>query len=182
MTSQRSNTKSTGRARAIGLSGGLIGILALLLVVSVAGGDGQSILSGLQSSSSATPAPKPTPESRAQLDRACIAQTKGNDAVAFFQRDIPADRWGDPVRGTASTASEPYVLWLFDADCTPHRALDVPPRTSRTFRAQVGQVWYYAEAAAGQPEEGCACRVFSPANSGAEQKFSDTGRLTYHLN
>ncbi|MET8359659.1 hypothetical protein [Micromonospora sp. NPDC005171] len=121
------------------------------------------------------------PESQAPLDPACIAKTKGQDAVAFFQRDIPADGWGDPVRGTASTTSEPYVLWLFDADCEPHKAIVVPPRTSRTFTAQVGQVWYYAEASAGQPGEGCACRVFSPSNSGTAQRFSDAGSITYHL-
>ncbi|WP_030489028.1 hypothetical protein [Micromonospora chokoriensis] len=120
--------------------------------------------------------------SRAKLDRACIVQTKGKEAVAFFVRDIPEDKWGGPVRGTASTASEPYTLWLFDDDCTPQKAIELPPRTSRTFRAQVGQVWYYAEAAAGQPGDGCVgCRVFSPANSGAEQRFSDNGLLIYHL-
>ncbi|MEU1249941.1 hypothetical protein ACWD8I_31945 [Micromonospora arida] len=184
MTVQKTDTTSAGRgrrARAIGLSGGLIGLLALLLVVSVATGDGQSILSSLQSSSSATAAPSPTPESRAASYRACIAKTKGHDALVFFQRDIPESRWGEPLRGTASTTSEPYVLWLFDAQCEPHRAIEVPPRTSRTFKAQLGQVWYYAEASAGQPADGCACRVFSPSNSGAEQRFSDAGSITYHL-
>ncbi|MET8268563.1 hypothetical protein ABZU92_31775 [Micromonospora arida] len=73
------------------------------------------------------------------------------------------------------------MLWLFDAQCEPHRAIEVPPRTSRTFKAQLGQVWYYAEASAGQPADGCACRVFSPSNSGAEQRFSDAGSITYHL-
>ena len=98
----------------------------------------------------------------------------------YFQRDIPEGRWGDPVRGTASAASEPYVLWLFDAHCEPHRALDVPARTSRTFKAQLGQVWYYAEASAGRPADGRACRVFSLSNSGAEQRFGDAGSITYH--
>ncbi|MFE9193776.1 hypothetical protein ACFYL6_29660 [Micromonospora sp. NPDC007208] len=183
MTVQKTDTTSAGRgrrARVIGLSGGLIGLLALLLVVSVATGDGQSILSSLQSSSPAA-APSPTPESRASSDRACIAKTKGQDAVAYFHRDIPEGRWGEPLRGTASAASEPYVLWLFDAQCEPHRAIEVPARTSRTFRAQLGQVWYYAEASAGRPVDGCACRVFSPSNSGAEQRFSDAGSVTYHL-
>lgn len=101
--------------------------------------------------------------------------------MAYFQRDIPEGRWGEPLRGTASTASEPYVLWLFDAQCEPHRAIEVPARTSRTFKAQLGQVWYYAEASAGQPADGCSCRVFSPSNSGAEQRFSDAGSITYHL-
>ncbi|RAO31324.1 hypothetical protein PSN13_04222 [Micromonospora saelicesensis] len=40
------------------------------------------------------------------------------------------------------------MLWLFDAQCEPHRAIEVAPRTSRTFKAQLGQVWYYAEASA----------------------------------
>ncbi|MET8094499.1 hypothetical protein [Micromonospora sp. NPDC005220] len=184
MTAQKTDTTSAGRgrrARAIGLSGGLIGLLALLLVVAVATGDGQSILSSLQSSSSAPDAPTPTQESRAPFDRACIARTKGQDAVAYFQRDIPEGRWGELVRGTASATSEPYVLWLFDAQCEPHRAVEVPARTSRTFRAQLGQVWYYAEASAGRPVDGCACRVFSPSNSGAEQRFSDAGSITYDL-
>ncbi|WP_328652878.1 hypothetical protein OG598_02705 [Micromonospora sp. NBC_00330] len=184
MTVQKTDTTPAGRGRrahVIGLSGGVIGLLALLLVVSVATGDGQSILSSLQSSSSAPGAPSPTPESRAPFYRACIAKTKGQDAVAYFQRDIPVGRWGDPLRGTASTTSEPYVLWLFDAQCEPHRAIEVPARTSRTFKAQLGQVWYYAEASAGRPVDGCACRVFSPSNSGAEQRFSDAGSITYHL-
>lgn len=103
---------------------------------------------------------------------------KGQEAAALFLRDIPADRWGDPVRGTVSTFSEPYVLWLFDAECQPHRAIEMPPRTTRTFTAQVGQVWYYAEASAKQPGDGCTCRVFGLSTT--EQEFSDTGRLSYH--
>jgi hypothetical protein len=112
--------------------------------------------------------------------RACIEQTKGREALAFFQRDIPASRWGEPVSGTASTFSEPYVLWLFDADCKSYKAIEVPARTTRTFEAQLGQVWYYVEASAKQPVDSCDCRVFNPSNSGTEQTFSDTGRLTYH--
>ncbi|MEW1587612.1 hypothetical protein AB0283_19510 [Micromonospora vinacea] len=185
MTALKTETTSAGRgrrARTIGLSGGLIGLLALLLVVSVATGDGQSILSSLQSSSSAPDAPVTALESPVPVDRACIARTKGQDAAEYFQRDIPEGRWGEPVRGTASAASEPYVLWLFDAQCKPRRAVEVSARTSRTFKAQLGQVWYYAEASAGRPVDGCACRVFSPSNSGAEQRFSDAGSITYHLN
>lgn len=165
--------KTRRRRLVIGLSGGLAVIAALLVIVT--GGR-----SGLRSSSSAAPAPGPTSVSAAQLARACIARTKGEEAVAYFQRDIPAGRWGDRVRGTASTTSEPYVLWLFDADCRAHRAVEVPPRTSRTFTAQVGQVWYFAEASAKEPGDGCACRVFSPSSSG-EQRFSDAGSITYHL-
>ncbi|MGQ5263019.1 hypothetical protein ACTWLT_19995 [Micromonospora sp. ZYX-F-536] len=184
MTPQETPPNTAGRRRravVIGLTGGLAGILAVLLVVFIAPGDRWGSLHSSRSSSSATPASGSTSETPAQLARACIAQIKGQEALALFQRDIPADRWGDPVRGTASTSSEPYVLWLFDADCTPHRAIDVPPRTSRTFTAQVGQVWFYAEASAKHPVDSCACRVFSPSNNGTEQRFSDTGLLTYHL-
>jgi hypothetical protein len=183
LTAQKAGTRSAnGRhlARVVGLSGGLLGLLALLLVVSVATGGGQSLLGSLRSSS--TPdAPGPAPDSLAQLGRACIAETKGHEAVAHFQRDIPEGRWGDRVRGTASAASEPYVLWLFDAQCTPHPAVEVPARGSRTFTARVGQVWYYAEASAGRPVDCFACRVFSPSNSDATQQFSDTGKLIYHV-
>ncbi|MEV7327022.1 hypothetical protein [Micromonospora sp. NPDC093244] len=164
--------KTRRRRLVIGLSGGLVVIAALVIVAAVR--------SGPRSSSSAAPAPSPTSASAAQLARACIARTKGEEAVAYFQRDIPAGRWGERVRGTASTTSEPHVLWLFDADCTAHRAMEVPPRTSRTFTAQVGQVWYFAEASAKEPGDGCACRVFSPSGSG-EQRFSHAGVLTYHL-
>jgi hypothetical protein len=165
---------SRRRAVVLGLSGGLV-LLALLIVVAVVVGgsrDGRP---------SAVPANTPAAASPAQLARHCIAQIKGEQAVAFFEQDIPAGRWGDRVRGTVSSASEPHVLWLFDGDCRPHRSVEVPPRTSRTFTAQVGQVWYYAEASAPQPDEGCACRVFSPASSNAEQRFSDTGSVTFHL-
>ncbi|MEU1589519.1 hypothetical protein [Micromonospora sp. NPDC005710] len=184
MTAQKTETTSAGRgrrARVVGLSGGLLGLLALLLVVSVATGDGQSILGSLTSSSSAPAAPGPVPETRPPLDGTCIARTKGKEAMAYFQQDIPEGRWGAPVRGTASAASEPFVLWLFDDRCEPQRAVEVPARTSRTFKAQLGQVWYYAEASAGRPVDGCTCRVFSPSASGAEQRFSDAGSITYHL-
>ncbi|MET8232515.1 hypothetical protein ABZS77_17775 [Micromonospora sp. NPDC005298] len=164
--------KTFSRRAVIGLSAGLAVVVALLVVVAT-GRSGQR-------SSSAAPAPSPTSASAAQLARACIERTKGQEAVVYFQRDIPAGRWGDRVRGTASTTSEPHVLWLFDADCTAHRALEVPPRTSRTFTAQVGQVWYYAAASAKQPTGECDCRVFSPS-SGGEQRFSDAGSITYHL-
>ncbi|MEV4121042.1 hypothetical protein [Micromonospora sp. NPDC049645] len=185
MTAQKAGTRSAGAghlAWAVGLSGGLLGLLALLLVVSIATGGVQSVLGSLRSSSPPTPdAPGPAPQSLAQLGRACIAETKGHEAVAHFERDIPEGRWGDRVRGTASAASEPYVLWLFDAQCTPHPAVEVPARSSRTFTARVGQVWYYAEASAGRPVDGFACRVFSLSNSDATQQFSDTGKLIYHL-
>ncbi|SCF01492.1 hypothetical protein GA0070612_3034 [Micromonospora chokoriensis] len=126
------------------------------------------------------PAPEAASEPAAppgQVSRDCVVRLKGQEAAALFLRDIPADRWGDPVRGTVSTSSEPYVLWLFDAECRPHRAVEVPLRTTRTFTAQVGQVWYYAEASAKQPGDGCACRVFGLSDT--EQEFSDTGRLSY---
>ncbi|MCG5471009.1 hypothetical protein LADH09A_004982 [Micromonospora sp. LAH09] len=184
MAPQGNPTTASGRrrrTRAIALSGGLAAVLALVLVAAHATGDRWGLLDSSRSSSSTPPAPSVTPaESRAQLARACIAQTKGEEAVAYFHRDIPADRWGDPVRGTASASSEPYVLWLFDDNCEPHRALDVPPRTSRTFKARVGQVWSYTEASAGQPADGRTCRVFGLSNSGTEQRFSDSGLLTYH--
>ncbi|MFI7662008.1 hypothetical protein ACIBTW_24300 [Micromonospora parva] len=183
MTIQRTDTTSAGRgrrARVVGLSGALLGLLALLLAVAVATGDGQSILSSLQSSST-TAAPGPAPASRAALYRSCIAKIHGDDALVFFRREIPEGRWGEPLRGTASTSSEPYALWIFDAQCEPHRAIEVPRRGSRTFRAEVGQVWYYAEASAGPPADGCSCRVFSPSTSGTEQEFSDEGGVIYHL-
>ncbi len=100
--------------------------------------------------------------------------------AAFYVNDIPVDRWGDPVNGLLSTYSEPHVLWLFDADCKSYEAVAVPANSSRSFTAYVGQVWHYAEASAEQPVEDCACRVFSPSNSGALQELSDTGRLTYY--
>ncbi|MEU7971751.1 hypothetical protein AB0B48_06890 [Micromonospora sp. NPDC049089] len=184
MTVQRTDTTSAGRgrrARVIGLSGALLGLLALLLAVSVATGDGQSILSSLQSSSSATAAPSPNPASRAALYRSCIAKIHGDDALVYFRREIPESRWGEPLRGTASTTSEPYVLWIFDAQCEPHRAIEVGRASSRTFKAEVGQVWYYAEASAGPPADDCSCRVFSPSTSGTEQEFSDEGGVIYHL-
>ncbi|WP_328533760.1 hypothetical protein OG836_02685 [Micromonospora zamorensis] len=183
MASHGDPATATGRrrrTRAIALSGGLAAVLALVLVAAHSTGDRWGILNSSRSSSSTPPAPTATAESRAQLARACIAQTKGEEAVAYFHRDIPADRWGDPVRGTASASSEPFVLWLFDDDCEPHKALDVPARTSRTFKAQVGQVWSYTEASAGQPADGRTCRVFGLSNSGTEQRFSDSGLLTYH--
>ncbi|MFI6241245.1 hypothetical protein ACIBEF_15340 [Micromonospora sp. NPDC050795] len=180
---QRTDTTSAGRgrrARVIGLSGALLGLLALLLAVAVATGDGQSILSSLQSSSSATAAPSPNPASRAALYRLCIAKIHGDDALVFFRREIPEGRWGEPLRGTASTASEPYVLWIFDAQCEPHRAIEVPRRSSRTFKAEVGQVWYYAEASAGRPADDCSCRIFSPSTSDSKQEFGDEGSVIYH--
>ncbi|MET8466624.1 hypothetical protein [Micromonospora zamorensis] len=183
MASQGNPAAATGRrrrTRAVALSGGLAAVLALVLVAAHATGDRWGILNSSRSSSSTPPASTATAESGAQLARACIAQTKGEEAVAYFHRDIPADRWGDPVRGTASASSAPFVLWLFDDDCEPHKALDVLPRTSRTFKAQVGQVWSYTEASAGQPADGRTCRVFGLSNSGTEQRFSDSGLLTYH--
>ncbi|MER7460383.1 hypothetical protein [Micromonospora sp. NPDC126480] len=113
--------------------------------------------------------------------QACVKQTKGQAGYEFFLSDVPADRWGDPVRGTLTTFSEAYVLWLFDADCQAYPAVTVPPRTSRSFRAYLGQVWYYAEASVKQPTGPCNCRVFSPANDGVRQEFSDTGWLTYQI-
>ncbi|PZG17462.1 hypothetical protein C1I95_15495 [Micromonospora craterilacus] len=160
----------------------------MLLAVIPSATDGRwGVLSSLWPSSSATPEPEPTsnPSSdlgapEAQLIKDCIKQTKGEQLHdELFLRDLPAERLGDPVSGTLATSSEPYVLWLFDADCKSYEAAAVPPRSSVTFRAYVGQVWYYAEASAKQPVGACDCRVFSPSNSGVPQTISDTGRLTY---
>ncbi|MFG2101516.1 hypothetical protein ACGFJ5_13025 [Micromonospora echinaurantiaca] len=155
----------------------------MVVVVPIAAGESWGVLDDPRSAASGAPSRPPASGREgapdAQLIQACIRQTKGQEAYEHFQRAIPADRWGDPVRGTVSTFSEPYVLWLFDADCRSYEALAVPPRTSRTFRAYVGQVWYFAEASAKQPVGSCDCNVFRPSNSGIEQPFGDTGRLVY---
>ncbi|MDG4840576.1 hypothetical protein O7631_28965 [Micromonospora sp. WMMD967] len=175
MTSAGTHSRPPGRRRmalAVGLGGGLALLLALLLAIPQVTGDGWG------SRDRPTPAAASDPASpQGQVSRDCVVQLKGQQASALFLRDIPADRWGDRVRGTVSTFSEPYVLWLFDSKCQPHRAIEMPPRTTRTFTAQVGQVWYYAEASAKQPGEGCACRVFGLSTT--EQEFGDTGRLSY---
>ncbi|TCB88644.1 hypothetical protein E0H26_28405 [Micromonospora zingiberis] len=191
MASQETPTNSSKHRRlaiALGLCAGLAAIVAILAVIPRANHDGWGILNGLRSSSSATPEPEPTSKSASGLDTPptqlmvdCIRQTKGPEATEFFLEDIPEDRWGDPVSGTLTTFGEPYVLWLFDAECKSYEAVAVPRATSRTFEAYVGQVWYYAEASVKQPGETCDCRVFSPANSGVRQEFSDTGALTYRM-
>ncbi|MEV1157404.1 hypothetical protein AB0J27_18605 [Micromonospora chokoriensis] len=173
MTPAGTPSRPPGRRRlalAVGLGGGSALLLALLLAIPQVTGDGW----GLRDRPTPTPASSP----QGQVSRDCVVHLKGQEAAALFLRDIRADRWGDPVRGTVSTFSEPYVLWLFDSECQPHRAIEMPPRTTRTFTAQVGQVWYYAEASAQQPGDGCACRVFGLSTT--EQEFSDTGRLSYH--
>ncbi|MET7865968.1 hypothetical protein [Micromonospora taraxaci] len=175
MTPSDTPSRPPGRRRlalAVGLGGGLALLLALLLAIPQVTGDGW----GFRDRTTPTPASGPA-SLQGQVSRDCVVQLKGQEAAALSLRDIPADRWGDPVRGTVSTFSEPYVLWLFDSECQPHRAIEMPPRTTRTFTAQVGQVWYYAEASAKQPGEGCACRVFGLSTT--EQEFSDTGRLIY---
>ncbi|MET8199311.1 hypothetical protein [Micromonospora taraxaci] len=175
MTPAGTPSRPTGRRRlalAVGLGGGLALLLALLFAIPQVTGDGW----GFRDRPTPTPASGPA-SPQGQVSRDCIVQLKGQEAAALSLRDIPADRWGDQVRGTVSTFSEPYVLWLFDSECQPHRAIEMPPRTTRTFTAQVGQVWYYAEASAKQPGEGCTCRVFGLSTT--EQEFSDTGRLSY---
>ncbi|SCL41890.1 hypothetical protein GA0074692_6544 [Micromonospora pallida] len=188
MTSRMPPTNPAGHRRlaiTIALCGALAAIVVLLVVIPGATGGGWGVLNSLRPSSSASPGPDPAakPASgvvapEAQLVKACIKQTKSEDLYKFYLRDIPESRWGDPVRGTLSTFSEPYVLWLLDADCKPYKAVEVPAGTSRTFRAYVGQVWYYAEASATQPD-GYDYLVFSPSESGAPKIFSDTGRLVY---
>ncbi|WFF00516.1 hypothetical protein [Micromonospora sp. WMMD964] len=168
MTAAGTPGRPAGRRRsavAAGLGGGLVLLLALLLAT----GDGWGFRD--------TPTPTPASSPQTQVGRECVVRLKGLEAAALFLRDVPADRWGEPVRGTVSTFSEPYVLWLFDSECRPHRAVEMPPRTTRTFTARVGQVWYYAEASAKQPGEGCACRVFGLSDT--DQEFGDTGRLSY---
>ncbi|MGA4730177.1 hypothetical protein ACPB67_22385 [Micromonospora taraxaci] len=173
MTPAGTPSRPPGRRRlalAVGLGGGLALLLALLLAIPQVTGDGWR--------SRDRPTPTTASSLQGQVSRDCVVHLKGQEAAALFLRDIPADRWGDPVRGTVSTFSEPYVLWLFDSECQPHRAIEMPPRTTRTFTAQVGQVWYYAEASAKQPGDGCTCRVFGLSTT--EQEFSDTGHLSYH--
>ena len=189
MASQGTPTNPAGRRRLaipIALCGGLAAIVVFLVAVPGAAGGGWDVLNSLRSSSSATPEPGPASEPASdlgapapQLLKACVKQVKGQEVAAFYVDEIPVDRWGDPVNGLLSTYSEPYVLWLFDADCKSYEAVAVPANSSRSFSAYLGQVFYYAEASAEQPVDDCACRVFSPSNSGVSQEFSDTGRLTF---
>ncbi|MFJ8579198.1 hypothetical protein [Micromonospora sp. NPDC093277] len=191
VASQGTPTNPAGRRRpaiTIALCGGLAAIVVLLVVIPIRTGGSWGVLNSLRSSSSATPEPGPTSKPTSDLGagapaapliRACLKQTKGLEVYDFYLRDIPEDRWGEPVSGTLIALGEPYVLWLFDADCKPYRAVAVPRGDSRTFTAYVGQVWHYAEAPAKQPGDSFNYRVFSPSNSDAWVTFSDTGRLIY---
>ncbi|MFU8876119.1 hypothetical protein [Micromonospora sp. SL4-19] len=116
-----------------------------------------------------------------QLIRACIKQAKGQDLYDYYQRDIPTEQWGAPVSGTLSTFDEPFALWLFDADCKPYKAVTVPAKGRRTFRAYVGQVWYWDAASAKQPTDDYDSGVVSPSHSGTDRILSNTGRLTYYM-
>jgi hypothetical protein len=189
MASQGAPRNPAGHRRAavaIAIFAGLAAIMVLLVVLPGVTGDGWGVLNSPRSPSSATPEPGPTARRAsgpaapaAQRIKACIKQTKGEEVYEFFLRDIPPDRWGEPVSGTLSTFSEPYALWLFDADCKPYQAVAVPARTSRTFTAYVGQVWYYTEASAKQTGDSYDYGVFSPSNSGARKTYGDTGSVVY---